>query len=217
MMRDLRKPVAWLVLVLGLGGIARAEIIDRILAVVDNNLIIMLSDVSAVRRLGVIAPSSQGDPIAATMERLIDRGLMLIEVERYSPPEPDQAAIDAGVAAVRSRFADQSQFERVLVETGMTPDQLRRYIRDDLRLETYLDQRFGAMLVPADSEIVQYYRDHPAEFTRNEVLLPFSDVAGSARAKLIAERRAALIREWLAGLRRRAEVNVLYVPVAGGR
>jgi hypothetical protein len=64
---------------------------------------------------------------------------------------------------------------------------------------------------------VQYYRDHPAEFTRNEVLLPFSDVAGSARAKLIAERRAALIREWLAGLRRRAEVNVLYVPVAGGR
>ena len=33
--------------------------------------------------------------------------------------------------------------------TGTTREQLRRYIRDDLRITTYLNQRFGATTEPA--------------------------------------------------------------------
>ena len=69
---------------------------------------------------------------------------MLTEVERFQPPEPDPVEItlrdrrDRGARGLAGRFA------RSLAVTGMTRDQLRRYIRDDLRSTTYLNQRFGA-------------------------------------------------------------------------
>lgn len=189
----------------------RAEIIDRILAVVQGN-IITLSDVTAARRLGLVVVPQTGDPVGASMERLIDRTLMLIEVDRYSPPEPAEAAIEARFRDVRARFASQAEFEGVLAASGMTVEQLRRHVRDDLLLTAYLDQRFGATLQPSDDEVLQYYREHPGEFSRGGTLQPFSEVSADARAKLIAERRASLIAEWIAGLRRRAEVNVLYLP-----
>ena len=51
-----------------------------------------------------------------------------------------------------------------------------------------------------------------AEFTRDGTLLSFADARAGARAALLAERREAAVREWVAGLRRRIEVNVLYLP-----
>lgn len=192
----------------------RAEIIDRIVAVVQGN-VIMLSDIAAVRRLGLVVPPAQDDPVAWTTNRLIDRALMLIEVDRYSPPEPSDAAISQALAAVRGRFTSQAELDRALVSSGMSADQLRRFVRDDLRLDAYLDQRFGTTLQPSDDEVAAYYREHAPEFTRGGRLLPFDEVSGEVRAKLLAERRARLIADWVSGLRRRADVNVLYLPKKG--
>ena len=46
---------------------------------------------------------------------------------------------------------------------------------------------------------------------RDGRLLPFEEVRELVRAALLAERQAAAVREWMAGLRRRTEVNVLYL------
>jgi hypothetical protein len=189
----------------------RAEIIDRVLAVVQGN-IITLSDVTAARRLGLVAVPATGDPVAATMERLIDRTLMLIEVDRYAPPEPSDAAIEGRLREMRGRFASQAEMDAVLTATGMTVEHLRRRVRDDLLLTAYLDQRFGATLQPSDDDVLQYYRQHPAEFTRAGVVQPFNEVTAEVRTRLVAERRASLIEGWVTGLRRRADVNVLYLP-----
>src|SRR5687768_17366957 len=78
---------------------ARAEIIDRVLAVVDGQ-IVTLSDARAALRFGLVPADVSADPIGAAMQRLIDRRLTLAEVERYAPPEPPQAAVDAGVLAI---------------------------------------------------------------------------------------------------------------------
>lgn len=200
---------------LGLGllrpSIAGAEIIDRILAVVDRE-IITLSDVNGAILFGLVEiPRDTTDKIQAALDRLIERRLTLTEVERYAPPEPADAVVDAAVAARRARFSDSAQFEAALAASGLTEDQLRRHLRDDLRIETYLQQRFGAALQPTESELVLYYRDHPAEFTRGAELRPFDEVRNEVRARLVTERRAVLIREWLAALRRRSDVNVLYL------
>ena len=61
---------------------------------------------------------------------------------------------------------------------------------------------------------MQFYRDHPAQFSSGGAVRAFADVHDAARAALLTHRRAAAIRDWLAGLRRRADVNVLLnVPV----
>jgi hypothetical protein len=198
--------------VLLIGGTARAEIIDRILAVVSGGLILQ-TDVVAATRLGLATPpEGSTDPIQGVLDRLIERQLMLIEVDRYGPAEPPRGAIDAALLEIDKRVGSGERMSAILRETGMTVDQLRLRVRDDLRVRAYLDQRFNVPVAPAEDEVLEYYRTHPAEFTRDDALRPYAEVREAARQALIAERRSQLIREWLAGLRRRTEVNVLYLP-----
>lgn len=189
----------------GAGAGVRAEIIDRILAVVDGALVTQ-SDVAVALRLGLVPAAVTTDPASAALDALIERRLMLAEVDRYAPPPPPEADVDRHVAEIRVRAG--AQFDAILLQGGISEDQLRRQVRDDLRIDAYLQQRFGAMQ-PSEEEILQYYRDHPAEFSQNGVVRPFNDAHDVARAALVAERRGATIRDWISGLRKRANVNVL--------
>jgi hypothetical protein len=78
----------WLCVGLLRPSTASAEIIDRILAVVDRE-IITLSDVNGAIRLGLVdVPLGTIDATQAALDRRIERRLTLTEVERYAPPEP---------------------------------------------------------------------------------------------------------------------------------
>jgi hypothetical protein len=184
------------------------QLIDRILAVVSGDPI-TLSDVTAAMTLGLVRAPAGDDRSQAALNALIDRRLQLMEVNRYVPPEPAEAAIDARVGEVRARFDTDVAFNAALVETGVTLAQLRARVRDNLRIEGYIQQRFGAAFQPGDDDVARYYRSHEAEFTRDGVLRPYAEVRGEARARLIEERTGMLVRDWTAGLRRRAEVIVL--------
>ena len=132
-----------LVIVLLLSIVARAEVIDRVLAVVSGDLI-TLSDVTAARDLGLQTAEGAADPIRAVLSKLIDRELVLAEVERYGPPEPGSAAIDAEVRVVRARFASTSAYVDALMRSGIDEAHLRETLRQDLRIREYEDQRFAS-------------------------------------------------------------------------
>jgi hypothetical protein len=209
--RGVVRAVALVVVAILLPAAGRAEVIDRILAVVDRELL-TLSDVAAALRLGLVDPPSSGaDAVRATLDALIARQLELGEATRYQPPEPPQAQIQARLDAVRSRFRTPSEFEQALVQTGLSEDQLRLRFRDDLRIEAYLNQRFGAARQPSEQEVVEYYRAHAADFSTAAGVRPFADVRDDLRSRLAALQRTTLIKEWLEGLRRRTEVTDLYV------
>lgn len=168
-----RIVVGCLTVLLAASGQLRAdETIDRVLAVVAGD-IIMLSDVRAARELGLVDPGSVPDRDRAVLSQLIDRALILDEVERYAPPEPSPDAIDRAFRAVRARFESAAAFAAALARVGFDEPQLRATLRQDLRIGAYLDQRF----------------------------------AGET-----PERGAAIIAEWVAGLRSRAPIVDLYAP-----
>jgi len=184
--------------------VAAAEIIERVLAVVDGS-IITLSEAHAATRFGLVS----ADTLDAVVDRLIDRRLALTEIDRYAPPEPTAENIDEALAAMQATFASPDQLQAALAETGLTIVQLRRHARDELRIRAYEQERFGYVMQPSEEETLTYYRANPAQFTTGGVLRPFDDARADVRAALLAERRSQLAREWLAGLRRRANINVL--------
>ena len=165
----MRKPLIAFSLAVAVAAAAvHAQLLDRILAVVDGTPITQ-SDVSAAIRLGRTTPPSGKDAVGSAVDALVERRLMLEEVDRYAPPEPPELEITRRFEAIRERAG--GQFGAVLAESGLTEDQLRHEVRDDLRIEAYLQQRFGA--------------NQPSE------------------------ERAAMVRDWLVGLRRRANINIL--------
>ena len=207
MRSTLGAALLWVLLAAATAG---GEIIDRVLAVVDTQLI-TLSDVRAGLKFGLVPADVSTDPIGAALQRLIDRRLMLAEVERYAPPEPPAAAVDAAVAAIEAKFGDALALEIALNQTAMSREELRRAIRDALRIDAYLQQRFAAVAQPSDDDLVRYYREHSAELTVDGRLRPLDDVREIVHARVVEAQRAAVIQQWLDGLRRRATILVLYL------
>lgn len=206
-MRVCKSMAMVLALIVASGAAVRAEIIDRVLAVV-NGAVILQSDSRGALRLGLIEMPAGPEALRAVLDRLIERRLVLIEVNRSGAVELDENAVDARMAAVREKFAGDAELQTVLDENGLTPDQVRSFIRDDLRMAAYLQQRFGTTLEPSEAEVLAYYRLHPERFTRDGVLRPFNAVIDDARTMVTEERRETTIRDWVAGLRRRADVMI---------
>src|SRR3990170_3968346 len=185
------QPCVFVSLLLALCSISvsvSGEVIDRVLAILPGQ-IITLSDVEAALDLGLVEGPAGEDRIAVGLSAVIDRVLMLNEVRRVSPPEPSAAAIDERAARIRQRFSGPAELSRVLAARGLDETILRLYAADDLRLASYLDERFSAAAQPTDEEIRQ--------------------AGESARPRLTDDRRRTLIGAWTAELRRRADVTVL--------
>lgn len=190
---------------------ARAEeVIDRMLAVVAGDLI-MMSDVEAAVEFGLVPQTSGPDITRTVLSQLIDRSLMLAEVDRYAPPEPSKEAVDREYASVRARFASVQGFEEALARYGVEEASLRATLRANLRLRAYLSQRFSTV-PPLDEEVAEYYRTHRDRFSRDGQLRPIEEVRPDVVQALELDRRQIMVDEWLAGLRRRVTVTDVYVP-----
>ena len=92
---------------------ASAEVIDRVLAVVAGQLI-TLSDVTAARDLGLQSAEGAADPVREILSKLIDRELIVAEVDRYAPPEPSAEAIARETGRIRLRFPTAEAFVAAL-------------------------------------------------------------------------------------------------------
>jgi hypothetical protein len=187
----------------------RAEIIDRVLAVVDGVLITQ-SDVTAASTLGLVS-SAAASSAAAVLAELIDRQLILAEVDRYVPPEPTSEALDQATGILRARFISDEAYRKALARVGLDEQSVRRWLRDDLRMRAYLEQRF-AVSVPTDEEVSRYYQEHLETFTRGGRVVPLEEVRSEILAALTTARRAMLVQDWVTGLRRRGNITDLSLP-----
>jgi hypothetical protein len=191
-----------------LGGL-QPELIDRTVAIVGGQAI-TLSDVRAALQLGLIERPASGDPIPPSTRRLIDRALVLREVQRYSPPEPPDAAVDARVATIVAAYNDIGAYRHALAAAGFDEDHLRAWMRDELRITAYLDQRFAAAGAPSEDDVAAEYARRREEYEKTGE--SFEAAAPSIRARLASERRAELVTDWIADLRRRTTVVELLKP-----
>jgi len=143
------------------------------------------------------------------LDRLIERELTLREVRRYLPPEPSAQVVEAEVQAIREQFASPDAFAEVLSRHGFDERRLAEWARDDLRIAAYLGERFASVARPTAEEASAYYYENLDQFTTDGRLQPLDAVIETIRARLEGGRRNALIADWRAGLRRRAEVTEL--------
>ncbi len=181
------------------------QLLDRIVARLDGNAI-TLTDVQATLGLGVIQAPAGADPIESGAQQMIDRQLLLAEVQRFAPPEPDAAAIAREIARLTMNAG--ARLPALMQSTGLSDAQIREIARQDLRILSYLDQRFGPTVQVSDEEVAQYYRTHEADFTRGAEPMPFDEAEPIARQRASDERRRATIEQWIRDLRTRAEVAV---------
>lgn len=202
---------------------AQGVLLDRVVAAVDGSAI-TLSDVRAAMGLGVVgtgantaanaganAAANAGAELERAIEQMVDRHLLLAEVQRFPPPEPPAELVEAQALLLKTSAG--GGLPALLQATGLDEARIREMARENLRIQAYLDQRFGTSVQVTDEEVEQYYRTHPDEFTRNGTLMPFNDALPQARLRASATRRQGTIDQWMRYLRLRSSGQ----PAAGGR
>ena len=200
--------VAMIILIFatGVALLQGQELLDRVVAQVNGDSI-TLSEVRVAVRLALIEVPSDVDPVFAAVWALINRRLMVIEVGRFPPIEPDVYILEREVERLRTMIGNSLDIEKFIRFNGLTDTEIRELARENLRIQAYLDQRFGTRVYVTEEEVAQYYSDHPDEFQHDGGPMTFADAAPVARERASAVRRQITIEQWLRDLRDRADIK----------
>jgi hypothetical protein len=112
------------------------QLLDHVVARVGTTAITQ-TDVDAALAFGIL-DAQAGEPV----KQMIDRTLMLAEVEKFKPPEPADAAIAELVAKMKATAGAQAG--AVMKRTGVDEKRLTELARATLRIQSYIQQRFGS-------------------------------------------------------------------------
>jgi hypothetical protein len=136
---------------------------------------------------------------------------MIAEVDRFQPPDPPSSRVDEILAGVRGRVG-AGAWTSALRHSGADEDLVRAFVRDSLRLEAYLRQRFGVLAEPGDEAVRQAYEQRRAAAPPGSAVPPFETLRATIQDQLREARYRALLAEWVVELRQRADISVRGVP-----
>ncbi len=166
----------WSCTVLGAtaGNSAASELVDRIVAVVNDD-IILLSDLEKeikpyqerLRSMGYSQEQEMQMLVKVRkdmLDNLIDERITDQQVDRLgisvSPEEIDKA-IDR---FKETRSLTDDQLRMALSRDGLTMEQYREQFREQLLRTKLLDYEIKSKIVITEAEIKRYYENHPEEF-----------------------------------------------------
>jgi hypothetical protein len=135
----IRALLFWLSLGIA-GGMAAQEIVDRIVARLEND-IILLSDIRALSRYQQFL-DGKSETDAQILERLIDQWIVRTEANVSRFPQPSDAEIDRDVERVQKSFASREEYEARRKQSGLSVAEIRDMVALQLYLSNYLDSRF---------------------------------------------------------------------------
>jgi hypothetical protein len=131
---------AFLVLLLLATGAAAQEVVDRVAARIENDIILM-SDIRALNRYQQFL-DGKSETDAQILDRLIDQWIVRTEANVSRFPRPSAGDIERSVEAVRKSFASMEEYEARKKQIGLSEAEVREMAAAQLYLSSYLDSRF---------------------------------------------------------------------------
>jgi len=133
------------------------EVIDRIVARVDND-VILLSDVRLLSRYQLLV-DGKSESDWEILNRLIDQWIVRSEATVARTPKPSEAEIDRGQQRLLQSFASPDDYEARRKLSGLSEADVRRLTADQIYLNNYLDSRFRPSVQVNEQAIQDFYQN----------------------------------------------------------
>ena len=140
----------------GAGLLGAQETVDRIVARVEND-IILLSDVRALSRYQQFV-DGKPEMEAVILDRLIDQWIVRTEANISHFPHPSDSDVERSLNRLQKSFASTEEYETKKKQTGLSDSELRRIIASQLYLSNYLDSRFRPGVQIDSKAIEEFYQ-----------------------------------------------------------
>jgi peptidyl-prolyl cis-trans isomerase SurA len=179
--------------------ISNAEVIDRIVAVVNGH-IITLSDIRQEREMGALLGEKQPENDEKLAREMIDTYL----IEQQIADSPDIGVTDSELDA---------ELKKLKVRSDAITETLRNTLRLRIQIQKFFDMRFRQLIRPTDEEIRKYYEEVFVPEARKRGLqsippLTESDLVSAIRENVIQENLDHEVEVWLEAIRRRSNVEI---------
>jgi hypothetical protein len=194
---------------LGAAHTPQPPLLDRVLAVVSG-AVLTLSDARLVLDMGFVEVPRGRDPVAVALAWLIERELVLNESARYEAGDEDLVGVEAALTIVRRRFPTDAAWVAAKRRHAQTDDSLRVFIADTLSAQAFVERRFAAQPPPSEADLTAYFERHRKEFAVGGDTPTIETARERVERTVRDERRTRAVADWLARLRRRADVSELY-------
>ena len=195
------------------GQLAAAVVIDRIAAIVGNQ-VIKSSDVARDLRVTAFL---NGQPIASTpadkrkaADRLIEQRIIRTELATGNYGRATDADAQKLYEQIRQqRFAgSDARMTAALQRYELTPAQLKEQLLWQLTVLHFIDQRFRPGILVTDDEVRAYYDQHHADLAReNPKDASFETLAPKVRESLEGERIDKEFDTWVGNARKRNRIE----------
>jgi len=192
-----------------------ADIIDRIVASVDN-LVITRSDIERQIRVTALQEGVKPDLSArhkrATLETLIDQKLIQRDLGNSRYPLPNPAELNPAIEQFkRDHFPSEAEYRRVLAEYCITEQDFRDLLLWQRTLLSFIEVRFESGVQLTGQEVSDYFEKTvkpAAEAAHPGQAVTLDDYRSQIEKKLQADRGDRELDSWLKSARRRARIIV---------
>ena len=137
--------------------LAAQEIVDRIVARVEND-IILWSDIRSLSRYQRFLDGTS-ETNSQILDRLIDQWIVRTEADVSRFPHPSSSEIDRGLERIQKSLGSAEEFELRKKQCGLNDQDIRAMVATQLYLSSYLDSRFRPAVRIEPNAVEDFYRD----------------------------------------------------------
>jgi hypothetical protein len=209
----MRKWITLAAMLIGLfqapGRVRAQEVIDRIVARVETD-IILLSDVRQLSRYQTFLdgkPQSDAD----ILNHLIDQWIVRSEASVARFPQPADEDVNRSIERLKRSFSSPEEFQARQQQTGITDDEIRRFVRAQLYLSNYLDTRFRPAIQIDENAIEDFYKSRvvPRAESRKQTPPTLENARDFIQEALVQRAINEQADRWLKESRTRVRVEIM--------
>lgn len=189
-------------------GNIQAEVVEKVIAVV-NGEIILHSELDSIVKPIVVDNKNKFEGEEGKkklkelkndiLNRMIEEKLIVQEAKEKNI-EISKGEIENALKETKNKFTSESEFEKALKNQGMTLDRLKERVKENLMAQRLMGTEVKSKVLVDDKEIEEFYKNHKDEFKEPDKIR-VSHILVKVKEKDDEEKALKKINEILSKLR----------------
>jgi hypothetical protein len=195
-------------------SLAPAEIIDRIVITVANQVITQSQVDEEIRVTAFLNRDKldlSADAKKEAANRLIEQALIKREMDLSRYPLPQLSDTGESLRTLKAMYPSEAEFQDALQSYGITPDELSRRLWWQLTLLRFIDYRFRPGIQIPAADVQAYYRQQVSEWEQKGTKpIPTLEESRDQIEEILTQKRIdKALDQWIKDTR--SQVTITYL------
>lgn len=147
---------------------SQAEIVERVVARINNEIITLTELEEAYQQLKSALPEGERLPSRRELlERMVENRLLLQEAKREGI-KVSEGEVQENIERVKSTFLSEKAFEMALENEGIKIEDLKKRYEEELMIKKLIDREVKPEVEVTKKEIRDYYEKNKSRFREEE-------------------------------------------------